>query len=201
MDETVVADAICASPLTGGLGCSDRRHRKPPLRDPTGVMPATAAAPTAAWTVLVCGDRNRGDDGAAVVAAERLPRRLRSAIRIRACGQLEPDELVSALLSGPCLILDTVRGVAPGAILEVSLRQLLSGDGSTPASTHALPMPIVVGLAAELGAPLECGAFLGIGGSAFGPGQRLSPSVEAGIDDYVAAIVTHLRARGRTRRG
>ena len=201
MDATVVADAVCASSLTVSLGCSDRRHQQSRLMDPNGVEPATAVVTTAPWTVLVCGERNRGDDGAAVAAVERLPRRLRSAIRIRACGQLEPDELLSALLSGPCLILDTVRSVAPGAILEVGLRQLLSGDGSTPASTRALRMPIVVGLAAELGAPLECGAFLGIGGSTFGPGERLSPAVEAGLDGYVATIVLHLRARGRPRRG
>ncbi|HEX2754957.1 MAG TPA: hypothetical protein VHM48_05810, partial [Candidatus Limnocylindrales bacterium] len=107
------------------------------------------------WTVLVCGDRSRGDDGAAIAAVERLPRRLRAEIRIRARSQLEPDELVSVLLSGPCLILDTVHGVPPGTVVEVSLAKLLAGDGPTPASTHALPMPIVVGLARALGAPLE----------------------------------------------
>jgi hydrogenase maturation protease len=154
---------------------------------------------TAAWTVLVCGERSRGDDGAAVAAVERLPRRLRAEIKIRACGQLEPDELVAALLSGPCLILDTVHGIAPGTIVEVPLTRLLSGDGPTPASTHALPMPIVVGLAAALGAPLECGAFLGIGGTAFSLGERLSPEVDAGIEGYVAAIVAHLRVRSAAR--
>ena len=150
------------------------------------------------WTVLVCGDRSQGDDGAAIAAVERLPRRLRSEIRIRACGLLEPDELVSALLSGPCLLLDTVHGVSPGEMVEVPLTQLLSGDGPTPASNHALPMPIVVGLAAALGAPLECGAFLGIGASPFRLGERLSPAVDAGLEVYVAAIVGHLRARGGT---
>lgn len=145
------------------------------------------------WTVLVCGDRSRGDDGAAVAAVERLPRRLRSEIRIRPSGLLEPDELVAALLSGPCLILDTVRCVAPGEIIEVPLNQLLSGDGPAAASSHTLPMPIVVGLAAALGAPLGSGAFLGIGGTPFIGGERLSPAVDAGLDGYVAAIVAHLR--------
>jgi len=154
---------------------------------------------TAGWTVLVCGDRGRGDDGAAVVAVERLPRRLRAEIRIRACGQLEPDELVSALLSGPCLLLDTVHGVAPGTVVQMPLTQLLSGDGPSPASNHAVPMPIVVGLAAALGAPLQCGAFLGIGGSTSNVGELLSPDVAAGLEDYVAAIVAHLRVRGGVR--
>jgi hydrogenase maturation protease len=146
------------------------------------------------WTVLVCGDRSRGDEGAAVAAVERLPRRLRSGIRIRDCRLLEPDQLVSALLSGPCLVLDTVKCVAPGEMIEVPLTRLLTGDGHAPTSSHALPMPIVVGLAAALGAPLERGAFLGIGGSTACVGEMLSRDVEAGLDAYVAAIIAHLRA-------
>ena len=134
------------------------------------------------WTVLVCGDRSCGDDGAAMAAVERLPRRLRAGIRIRACGLLEPDELVSALLSGPCLILDTVHGAVPGAVIEVPLTKLLAGEGIGRSTTHTSPMPIVVGLAAALGAPLETGAFLGIGGSVYRPGELLSPDVEAGRD-------------------
>ncbi|MEO5941657.1 MAG: hydrogenase maturation protease [Candidatus Limnocylindrales bacterium] len=146
------------------------------------------------WTVLVCGDRSRGDDGAAIAAVERLPRRLKAATTIRACSQLEPDQLVAALLSGPCLILDTVRGVTPGTMVEVPLANMLAGDAPADAATHALPMPIVVGLAASLGAPLGRGAFLGIGGSCLDVGERLSPAVDAGLTAYVAAIVAHLRA-------
>ena len=134
-----------------------------------------------------------------MAAVERLPRRLRAGIRIRSCGQLEPDELVSALLSGPCLILDTVHGAVPGAVIEVPLAKLLSGESLGRSSTHTSPMPIVVGLAAALGAPLEAGAFLGIGGAEYRPGDLLSPDVEAGLDRYVATIVSHLRARGSVR--
>ena len=147
------------------------------------------------WTVLVCGDRGGGDDGAALAAVERLPRRLRSVIRIRSCGQLGPDELVSALLSGPCLILDTVHGAVPGTLIEMPLVKLLSGGGPSRSSGYTSPMPIVVGLAESLGAPLEAGAFLGIAGACYSRGELLSPDVEAGLDRYVAAIVARLRAR------
>jgi hydrogenase maturation protease len=167
--------------------------------EPSAVATVDGSTGTSTWTLLVCGDRSRGDDGAAVIAVERLPRRLRSEVRIRSCGRLEPDELVSALLSGPCLLLDTVHGVAPGTIVEIPLTQLLAGTGLVPASSHAVPMPIVVGLAASLGAPLQCGAFLGIGGTTFNIGERVSPAVDAALDDYVAAIVAHLRARSGAR--
>ena len=154
---------------------------------------------TGTWTVLVCGDPQRGDDGAALEAVERLPRRLRSAIRIRACSKLEPGQLVAALLSGPCLVLDTVRGIPPGSLVEVPLTRLLTGDGAGCGSTRAMQMPIVVGLAAALGAPLSSGAFLGIGGATFAAGDRMSPEVDAHLDAYVTAIVTRLRAGDRSR--
>ena len=178
--------AIAARLSKAGRG---GRHRS--TGSPSSVH--TDQSGTAGWTVLVCGDRSRGDDGAAMAAVERLPRRLKAATTIRACSQLEPDELVAALLSGPCLVLDTVRGVPPGTVVEVPLARMLAGDAPAAASTHALPMPIVVGLAASLGAPLGSGAFLGIGGSRLDVGERLSPAVDAGLTAYVAAIVAHLR--------
>lgn len=167
--------------------------------EPSAGATAERSTGTSPWTLLVFGDRTRGDDGAAVIAVERLPRRLRSEVRIRSCGRLEPDELVSALLSGPCLLLDTVHGVPPGTIVEIPLTRLLAGTGPVPASSHAVPMPIVVGLAAALGAPLECGAFLGIGGTIFNDGERMSAAVDAALDGYVAAIVAHLRVRSGAR--
>lgn len=151
---------------------------------------------TEAWTVLACGDASRGDDGAALAALERLPHRLPASIQLRACGLLEPGELVAALLSGPCLLLDSVHGVEPGSVVELPLARLLSGDDPIPASSHALPMPIIIGLAEALGAPLGRGSFLGIGGASFGLGQPLSPAVEAGLDAYARAIADHL-PRGR----
>ena len=154
---------------------------------------------TGTWTVLVCGDRRQRDGGAALAAVERLPRRLRSVVRIRACSKLEPDQLVAALLSGPCLVLDTVHGIAPGTLVEVPLTRLLSGDGPGCGSSHVLPMPMVVGLAAALGAPLSAGAFLGIGGADFGVGDQLSPDVDANLDRFVTAIVAHLRVDDRAR--
>ena len=149
--------------------------------------------------MLVCGDASRGDDGAALAALERLPRRLPASIQIRACGELKPDELVAALLGGPCLVLDSVHGIEPGSVVELPLARLLSGDGPIPASSHALPMPIIIGLAEALGAPLERSAYLGIGGSSFGLGPHLSPAVEAGLPAYAQAIVDHLPRIRRAR--
>jgi hydrogenase maturation protease len=134
-------------------------------------------------TVLVCGDASRGDDGAAIATVARLDRRENPGLRVRRVGQLEPDDLVEALSGGGrCVVVDAVRGIEPGRILAVPLRQLGLADGPQPASSHALPLDVVIGLAEVLGADLDRGAFVGIGGSAFDLGAGLSPAVEAALD-------------------
>jgi len=114
-------------------------------------------------------------------------------------GGIAPAAL-SALLSGPCLVLDTVEGVAPGAVISVPLAELLTGGSPNLRSSHAIAMPLVVRLAAAVGAPLAAGTFLGIGGSAYHAAGPLSRDVDAALDGYVAAIVTHLRPGTPARR-
>ena len=145
------------------------------------------------WTLLVCGDPARGDDGAALAAVDRLEVGQRDGIQIRRVGQLEPDELVAALSAGPCLVVDAVHGVEPGQVVEIPLRQLAGGDGPVPASTHALPIPVVIGLAEALGADIDDGTFIGIGGRTFGLGRGLSTETERGLDACAGAIGRRIR--------
>jgi hydrogenase maturation protease len=139
------------------------------------------------WTILVCGDRSRGDDGAPQVAIDRLATALPASVTVRRVGQLDPLDLVDAVADGRCLVVDAVRGVPPGRVIAVPLAEL-GRDGSSSASTHALPLPTVIGLADALGADLEDACFLGIGGERFELGGRLSRPVRRGLAGYVAAI-------------
>jgi hydrogenase maturation protease len=139
-------------------------------------------------TILVCGDRARGDDGAAIEAVAHLAPARRYGVRVRVVGQLEPDHLVTALLTGRCIVVDAVRGVPPGRVVEMPLRRILEPDGPQPASSHALPVGTVVGLAAALGADIDQGWFVGIGGAEFGLGTGLSETVEAAVGSVAAAI-------------
>jgi len=148
------------------------------------------------WTILVCGDASRGDDGAAIAAVARLERCNPPAIRVRRVGQLEPDDLVSAVAAGGrCLVVDAVRGVEPGRIVEVPLRRLIASDGPQPASSHALPLEIVIGLAEALGADIDRAVFVGIGGRSFELGAGLSPAVIAALDEAAATIEGRIAAR------
>jgi hydrogenase maturation protease len=143
---------------------------------------------SARCTVLVCGDASRGDDGAGIAAIGRLPVNRRRRAHVRSVGQLEPDDLVEALRTGDCIVVDAVRGIEPGLVIEVPLRRLAETDGPQPASSHALPLEIVIGLAEALGAEIDHAAFVGIGGRDFELGTGLSAPVEAALDRAAGAI-------------
>ena len=151
------------------------------------------------WTVLVCGDASRGDDGAAIAAVARIEAGSAAATRVRRVGQLEPDDLVKAVTGGGrCIVVDAVRGIDPGRIIEVPLQAICAHDGPQPASSHALPLEIVIGLAEALGADIERAVFVGIGGRCFDLGAGLSPSVERVLDAAAAAIDRRIASRPAT---
>jgi Ni,Fe-hydrogenase maturation factor len=129
-------------------------------------------------TVFVCGDRHRRDDAAALRAADLLGRVITEDVVVRRVGQLGPDDLVAASSAGRCLVVD------------------LESGGPASASSHALPLPTVIALADALGADMEGGTFVGIGGEEFELGEGLSPRVEEALDGFVAAIARTLFGTG-----
>jgi hydrogenase maturation protease len=149
---------------------------------------------TATCTVLTCGDASRADDGAAIAAIGRLTEDRRQGVRVRLVGQLEPEDVLEALLAGRCIVVDAVRGVEPGEVIEIPLRSLGATGGPQPASSHAMPIAIVIGLAEALGADLDNGVFVGIGGRSFELGSSLSVPVEAGLGALAAAVDQRIRA-------
>ena len=142
-------------------------------------------------TVFVCGDRHRRDDAAALRAADLLGHLLPEDVVLRPVGQLGPGDLLSAAAAGRCLVIDAVRGVAPGTVVSMPLADLATG-GPASASSHALPLPAVIALADALGADLAHATFVGIGGETFGLGEGLTPRVEEALDEIVAAIARAL---------
>ena len=152
---------------------------------------------TAHWTILVCGDAARGDDGAGLAVADRLTRSGCADARIRRVGQLQAEDLIAALAHGPCIVVDAVRGVEPGHVVELPLGRLASASSEVvPASTHALPVDVTVRLAEALGANLELGTFVGVGGRSFELGAGLSAEAAGGIEPAAAAIERRLATPG-----
>lgn len=151
----------------------------------------THAEPTV--RVLVCGNIDRCDDGAAIWAASVLAPGLHDEsdrqIDVRQCGQLDVVQVLDLGSGVPLVIIDTTVGVAAGEIVTVPLDQLLAQpQGPAPHSSHALPIDQVLGIARQVSeAPID-GLFVGIGGTDFGFGRFLSTSVRKALPAYIAAI-------------
>lgn len=143
--------------------------------------------------VLVCGTGDRGDDGAALSAITRvlpeLPDHLRSRIEIRRCPQLEVTDFIDVRAGEACLVVDTVVGIEPGAIITVSLSDLARGaDGVAPRSLHALSVDETLLIAEVVRGSMPDGVFVGIGGKWFGYGERFSRVVKAALPALADAI-------------
>ena len=147
--------------------------------------------------VLVCGERMRGDDGAAPLAAEMLPDDALALAEVVEVGQLSVEALLDIPDGAAVIVADAAVGVAAGRVVVLPLDRVAAraaaGGGAAPASSHALPPAAVLALAEELrGAPLR-GSFVGIGGAEFGFGEGLSAPVAAGLAGFAAALADEIR--------
>lgn len=152
-----------------------------------------AVAPPICVRLLVCGNADRGDDGAPVTAVAHVLPRLADAVRlrieVRRCPQLDVTDLVDVPPDEACAIVDTVVGIEPGSTIVVPLRDLAAWHrGMAPRSSHALPIDQVVGIAAAVRGTLPSGSFVGIGGEQFGFGHRRSRALNVGMPEFEAAL-------------
>ncbi|MGA3058321.1 MAG: hydrogenase maturation protease [Candidatus Limnocylindrales bacterium] len=140
--------------------------------------------------LLVCGERLRGDDAAAILAVEMLPPEVRALAEVRDVGQLTVETLLDVPPGVAVIVADAAVGVAAGRVVTLPLAAVARSTGSaaTPASSHSLPPDQALALAEELRGSLPRGSFVGIGGAAFGFGEGLSPAVTAGLPAFAAAL-------------
>lgn len=154
--------------------------------------------------ILVCGASDRGDDGAALAAILRilptLPDPVRSRIEVRRCPELQVSDLIAVTPGEACLVVDTVGGIEPGTLIQVSLADLAnSSDGLSLRSARALSVEDTFLIAEAVCGAMPQGLFVGIGGRWFGYGERFSRVVKAELPAFGeairAAIDELLRAR------
>ena len=128
--------------------------------------------------LLVCGNGDRGDDGAPLEAVagllSGLPRHLLADLEVRRCEQLELEDLIELPSEMACVVVDTAVGLVPGAVVTIALTEVPGRDAATgPAarSSHILPIGQVVAMAEVMrGRALE-GSLVAIGGASFGFGR------------------------------
>jgi hydrogenase maturation protease len=143
--------------------------------------------------LLVCGERERGDDAAAFAAVAALPPAVRDRVDVVACGQLEVDDLLDMPAGAACIVIDAAVGVAPGEVIALSLADVAARrGGGAPRSSHTLPPDQAIALAAALRGAPPAGVFVGIGGADFALGADLSPAVRAGVPRLVDRLVAEI---------
>jgi hydrogenase maturation protease len=132
--------------------------------------------------LLVCGEPMRGDDGVAQAVLAALAPTTRSLAEVREVGQLMPDDLCD-VGDAPVVLLDAVDGIAAGELVDLPLTRLSDAcaRGLSPASSHALPIPLTLGVVERLAGKLPEGRFLGVGAASYAIGASLSPPVQEAV--------------------
>lgn len=148
--------------------------------------------------LLVCGNADRGDDGAALAAVATLlpvlPAALLERLEVRRSGHLRLEDLTDVREGEAVVVVDCAVGIAPGHVVTLPI-EAIAGDPSMPAprSTHELPIDQTLGMAALLRpGGLPPGVFVGIGGRRFGYGRPLSRSVRLNMGCYRKTIAAEL---------
>ena len=160
----------------------------------------TLAAPSI--RLLVCGNADRGDDGAALAAVARLlptlPRDVLDRVEVRRCAQLGVEDLVDVPDGMAAVVVDAAVGIPPGKVVVLTLARVAGqGEGPAPHSSHALPPDVTIRLAADLRGAVPNGSFVGIGGRSFAFGRPLSAPVRLGMPRFrrvLGAELTRLAA-------
>jgi hydrogenase maturation protease len=146
--------------------------------------------------LLVCGNAERGDDGAALSAVagllSGLPPHLLAALEVRRCEQLDLEDLLDLPVGMACVLTDAVVGLPVGEIVTIPLAALPERDGQaagpTPRSSHVLPIGQLVAIAQIMREAPLAGSFVGIGGRSFAFGRALGRPVRAALPAFRSAI-------------
>jgi len=165
---------------------------------PTDPNDAGAAAAEARVWLLVCGERMREDDGVADAAFEALPADVLALVHVEHVGVLSVESLLDVPDGAGIVVADAAAGVAAGAVVRIPLSEVRR-DGVFPSTTHVTPPDEIIAAASALAGREIGGLFVGVGGAAFGFGDRLSPAVDAALAEYVETLSGAIReqaARG-----
>lgn len=182
---------------TGAPPESGRPADRPPTRSrrrngdgssPAARPTATRATATRA-TLFVIGHPDRGDDAAAEAALARLDPRALDGVDVVRAHDLDVEALMGV---GPIVVVDAVNGPPPGTVVVWTLAEVAELPTAPTASTHGLPLPAVLKLAAALGGRPLHGLFVGIAGARFVTGGPLSGCVRSALPRAAQAIAAAL---------
>lgn len=141
--------------------------------------------------IIGCGNRQRGDDAAGIIAGERL-RALGIAVELCAGEASELMEIWTG--AEDVIVIDAVVTSAPVGSIHVWDGRPPLGRDKSCRSTHGLGVAEAIELARALDSlPPKLRVF-GIEGQKFALGSAMSPEVERAVEEIVSRIVGEVNA-------
>ena len=140
--------------------------------------------------IIVCGNRQRGDDAAGILVAERL-RAL--GIAAEACSGEVSDLIEAWTGADDVIVIDAVVSGAPAGAVHVWDGQRLPTFATSEGSTHGLGVAQAIKLARALNRLPSRLLVYGIEGKNFEMGSEVSPEVERGVEEVVQRLSREAR--------
>ena len=141
--------------------------------------------------IIGCGNRQRSDDGAGIVVAEKL-REL--GIKADICAG-QPADLIEAWTGADdVIVVDVVVTGAPVGTVQTWDARQVPISCNAPASTHGLGVAEAIELARVLGRLPARLKVYGIEGQRFEHGAELSSELDSGIEEVVHRIIDAVSA-------
>ena len=140
--------------------------------------------------IIVCGNRQRGDDAAGILVAERL-RALGIAAEV--CSG-EVSNLIEAWTGADdVIVIDAVVSGTPAGTVHVWDGQRLPTFATSAGSTHGLGVAQAIRLARALNRLPSRLLVYGIEGKNFEMGSSVSPELERAVEEVVQRITEGTR--------
>ena len=160
------------------------------LRSSSVLLPLSSSIDATTYLIGI-GNLLRRDDGVGLVVARTLCDRLPAGTAAWESGA-DPSELVSLLSRcRRAVLVDAAVGIPPGQVARFdALSDPLPFSAAT--SSHTLPLPQILALAAALGSLPDKVTLYAIGARDFSFGEGLSAEVEAAVELAALQVLAEL---------
>lgn len=148
--------------------------------------------------IIGCGNRQRGDDAAGILVAERLRE---IGIAAEVCSGQAADLIDAWADAEDVIVVDAVVTGAPAGTVETWDTSRTLTTRKTPATTHGFGVAEAIEIARALDRLPARLQVYGIEARQFEPGSEVSPEVAAGIQEVVRRISDAVRAVSSRRPG
>ena len=143
--------------------------------------------------ILGCGNRQRGDDAAGILVAERLRT---VGIAADVCSGEVSDLIEAWTGADEVVVIDAVVSGAHAGTVHVWDGERLPTFAASAGSTHGLGLAEAIKLARVLDRLPSRLQMYGIEGKSFEMGSSISPEVEIAVEEVVQRIAREARRRG-----